>query len=280
MNVPRQKSVAAVHDISGFGRCSLTVALPILSAAGIQTSVVPTAVLSAHTGGISGGTFRDLSEDIPALTGQWHALGLRFDGIYTGYLGGLRQIEYVRRFIEVFYTGENVVIVDPAMADNGKLYTGFDAAYAGEMTKLCRDADIITPNITEAEIMLGESCGNTPQSPDYIAHLLNGLSGIPRVAAVLTGVRGAPGEIGAACIDKSGGTCFAFYKMCGGHFHGAGDVFASVLTAALVKGQSLQGALRCAVGFTADAIARTSAIGADERYGIAFEPGLVALTEL
>ena len=145
-----QKRVAAIHDISGFGKCSLTVALPIISAAGIETTIMPTAVLSTHTGGFTGYTYRDLTGDLRAIAEHWKSLELHFDAIYSGFLGSFEQIDIVKDFIDMFRADGNITVVDPAMADNGQMYSLFNMEFAKAMASLCAKADIVVPNITEA----------------------------------------------------------------------------------------------------------------------------------
>ena len=170
-----QKRVAAIHDISCFGKCSLTVALPIISAAGIECAGIPTAVLSTHTGGFSGYTFRDLTEDIMPVASHWKKEGLTFDAVYTGYLGSVEQIDLVCRAVDTFGTDDMLLIVDPVMADHGKLYGGFPENFPKEMTRLCAKADIITPNITEAAFMVDMPYCEAPHSEEYIKGLLDSL---------------------------------------------------------------------------------------------------------
>ena len=150
------KKILTIQDISCVGQCSLTVALPILSACGMENCILPSAVLSTHTAGFSGFTVRDLTEDIPGIAAHWRKEGIAFDAIYTGYLGSTKQIEYIEDFFKTVAAPGCVKIVDPAMADHGKLYAGFDMAYAMAMAKLCKKADVILPNLTE-------SCLMTPQ---------------------------------------------------------------------------------------------------------------------
>lgn len=271
----RQKRVAAIHDISGFGKCSLTVALPVISAAGIETSVIPTAVLSTHTGGLSGYTCRDLTDDMPAFEKHWKALGLTFDAIYSGYLGSTRQIDIVRDIIDDFRTENNFVLVDPAMADNGRMYSLFDREFASSMRRLCEKADIIVPNMTEALFMLGKEYRSGPYSEDYVNSILRELSEMGPEKTVLTGVYFDDTRLGAACFDrKSGDTDYVLAEKIPGMYHGTGDVFASALIAALLRGKSLRSATQIAVDFTVGSIKRTAAGGTDHRYGVDFERGL------
>ncbi|MCM1358335.1 MAG: bifunctional hydroxymethylpyrimidine kinase/phosphomethylpyrimidine kinase, partial [Prevotella sp.] len=144
------KRTVTIQDISCFGKCSLTVALPVISAMGIETAVIPTAVLSTHTGGFTGYTFRDLTGDIPEISRHWKSLDIKFDSVYTGYLGSAEQIEIVSKFFDDFRTENNFIVVDPVLGDNGRFYAGFNEDFAGKMAGLCSKADYIIPNMTEA----------------------------------------------------------------------------------------------------------------------------------
>jgi len=271
----RQKRVAAIHDISGFGKCSLTVALPILSAAGIETAVMPTAVLSTHTGGFDGFTYRDLTGDLRAFAAHWESLGLVFDAIYSGFLGSIGQIGIVSDFIDTFRQKDTVVLVDPAMADEGKMYSVFNKDFAAEMARLCGKADMIVPNMTEAAFLLGEEYLERPYTPEYIEHLLRKLSGIGPAMVVLTGVMFDEQRLGAASFDQSSGEIrYAFSDMIAGNFHGTGDIFASAMLAAFLRGKSLADAVQIAVDFTCGSIKRTKDAGTDVRFGVNFEAGL------
>ena len=270
----QQKNILAVHDISCIGRCSLTVALPVISAAGIITSVMPTAVLSSQTGNFTGYTFRDLTEDMLPIADHWQKLNKSFDAVYTGYLGSKQQLEIVAELINRFKT---LTIVDPVMADHGKLYEGFTAEFVTGMGNLCKKADVITPNITEALFILGKEYKEGPYAKEYIYGILEKLGREKKV--VLTGVHLNEKEYGAAAYDN-GNVHFALAKRAPGQYHGTGDLFASVLTAALVSGSSLNHATDIAVKFTADSIERTYKAGTDLRYGVNFEVGLCDLKGL
>jgi pyridoxine kinase len=277
----RQKRVAAIHDISCFGRCSLTVALPILSAAGIETSVIPTAILSTHTGGFEGYTCRDLTDDILPIAAHWKSLGLRFDAVYSGYLGSLRQVGLVSEIFDLLRTPETLLVVDPVMADNGSLYASFDAGFPSEIRKLCRKADIIVPNVTEACLLLDRPYRPGPYDTAFLDGLLRGLTELGPRRAVVTGVSpdGAQMEVGAACLDVSDGSPeFVGAPFVDGFYPGTGDVFASVLVAGLLAGHRLADASRAAVGFTYRSILRTKTAGTDPRYGVNFEAGLGELS--
>lgn len=274
----KQKRAAAIHDLSGFGKCSLTVALPILSAAGVEVCAVPTAVLSSHTGGLSGYTYRDLTEDIPGFKSQWKQLGLEFDAIYSGFLGSYEQIALVSEFIETFRTPHNLVLVDPVMADNGKLYPTISAAMAADMKKLCCKADLIVPNMTEAAFLLGEEFYDGPYTRPYIEDMLRKLSALGPRQVVLTGVWFSPELLGAAGYDSLTQTVsYAFAPRISGSYHGTGDVFASTLLAGLMNGINLTLAMQLAVDFTTGSIRRTREAGTDVRFGVNFEAGLSRL---
>ncbi|MDR0838333.1 MAG: pyridoxamine kinase [Oscillospiraceae bacterium] len=271
----RQPRVAAIHDISCFGKCSLTVALPILSAAGIETAVIPTAVLSTHTGGFTGYTYRDLTEDVLPIFRHWRDIGLKFDAGYSGFLGSPEQLEIVSEIFAEMKKQGALIVVDPVMADNGKLYPTFDAGFPAGMRKLCEGADVIVPNLTEAALMLGEEYRDGPYTRGYIEEMMYRLAELPAKLAVLTGVFFDEEQLGAAVIDaRTKKIDYAFSKRVQGSYHGTGDVFASALVAGLVLGKAPQAALQRAADFTADAARRTLEAGTDIRFGVNFEEGL------
>ena len=195
------KRVLTIQDISCVGQCSLTVALPIISACGIETSVLPSAVLSTHTMGFTGFTFRDLTEDMPAICAHWKKEALTFDGIYTGYLGSAKQIEYVKSIIANTAAEGCLVAIDPAMADNGNLYPAFDLAYVEEMKKLCAEADYLLPNITEACFLAGMDY-RTEYDRTYIDALIAKLCGLGAKNVILTGVSYQKGRTGVAVYEN------------------------------------------------------------------------------
>ena len=235
--MPRQKRVAAIHDISCFGKCSLTVAMPIISAAGIEVSVIPTAVLSTHTGGFPGYTYRDLTDDILPIVSHWQTLDLSLDAIYTGFLGSYKQIDIVSEVFDRLYTPGTLIVVDPVMADNGRLYSVFDEHFPQGMKKLCKHADLIIPNITEACLMLEKPYHPGPYDRQHIEDLLAELSELGPSQVVLTGVCFDDKQLGTACYDAPSGTIdYAFSERIEGFYHGTGDVFASALTAGLLSG--------------------------------------------
>lgn len=271
----QQKRAMAVHDISCIGRCSLTVALPVLSAAGIETSVIPTAVLSTHTGGFTGYTFRDLTEDIPAITKHWKSLGLHFDAIYTGYLGSFGQLELVSQLIDEFRSDDTLVCVDPVMADSGKLYSAFGTDFPQGMAKLCAKADMILPNMTEAAMLLGEPYRQGPYEKDDIVRILRRLSALGPKRVVLTGAWFEPEHVGCAVYDAENNSVgYALNERVEGVYHGTGDVLASALIGALMNGLPLSDSAQIAVDFTSHSIRRTRDAATDVRFGVNFEAGI------
>ncbi len=277
------KRAVTIQDISCFGKCSITVALPIISAMGVECAVIPTAILSTHTGGFKGWTFRDLSEDIPAITSHWQREELKFDGIYTGYLGSPRQAEMIENFIDEFEPP--LVFIDPVMADNGKLYTGFDDSIVTAMRKLCKKASIITPNLTEAALLLGEEYREYGTYDEcYIRETLIKLTETGAKTAVITGVRYTehPDKQGVMGYDSVSGTFSSYFSenlpiSC----HGTGDVFASTMFGAILRDKNLLQAETIAVNMTVDSIKHT--MGDKEHwYSVKFEeciPDLVKMCE-
>ncbi|MDD4754359.1 MAG: pyridoxamine kinase, partial [Desulfitobacteriaceae bacterium] len=268
----KQKHVAAIHDISCFGRCSLTVALPILSAAGITTSVVPTAILSTHTGGFTDFTYHDLTQDIRPISRHWQSLGLEFDALYTGYLGSFEQVEIVSELFDDFCSRDNLIFVDPVMADNGKLYSNFSPEFPKGMAKLCQKADIILPNMTEAAFLLGQSYHPGPYTPEYVEGLMKDLCKLGPKKVVLTGVSFDDRQLGAATYDRETDDIgYAFAPLVVGCYHGTGDVFASAVVAAMLNGFNLTESAQVAALFTVESIKRTKEAGTDIRFGVDFE---------
>ncbi len=273
--MPRQKRVAAIHDISGFGKCSLTVALPILSAVGIETAVMPTAVLSTHTDSFEGYTYRDLTDNMRPMAKHWAASGLKITAIYGGFLGSFEQIEIVKEFIDTFRTNQCISLIDPAMADNGKMYSVFDMDFAKEMVKLCAKADIIVPNMTEAAFLLGLEYRPGICTREYIENLLRGLSALGPSKVVITGVTLKEGKIGVATYDKETDCVhYTFSDKISGHYYGTGDIFASAMLAAYLNEHTLAKAAKIAVEFTCASIRRTKDAGTDVRFGVDFESGI------
>ena len=268
----RQKRVVAIHDISCVGRCSLTVALPILSAAGLDTGILPTAVLSTHTGGFSGFTYRDLSSDIRPISQHWQSLGLEFDAIYSGFLGSYSQIDLVTEFFAAFKTEDNIILVDPVMGDHGELYSIYSEEMVKGMIRLCSKADIICPNMTEAAFMLGEEYRKGPYTEEYIETILKRLGELGAPTVVLTGVSFQPDSLGAAVYNtETDEISYVFAKYIEGVFHGTGDIFGSTLLAARMNGFSTRDALQIAVDYTLECIKKTVELQQERRYGVCFE---------
>lgn len=277
----KQKRVVTIQDISCLGKCSLTVALPILSAMDTEACVIPTAVLSTHTGGFSGYTFRDLTEDIAPIADHWEKEGFSFDAVYTGYLGSAEQCRLMIDFFNRFRKENTLIFVDPAMADNGKLYAGFSEDFPQQMKQVCANADVIDPNLTEACLMLGEEYpGKTGYSEEWVRSILKKLCAMGCRTAVLTGIIFSPDKQGAVAYDSKTDTYSEYFsENLPESFHGTGDVFSSALCGALVRGQSMKEALKTAVEFTVDAIRISSADPEQPRYGVRFEAALPGLIE-
>ncbi len=269
------RRVLAVHDISCVGRCSLTVALPIISSVGVECSGLPTAVLSTHTGGFTGYTYRDLTEAMVPIKRHWMGLGLRFDAIYTGFLGSFEQIDIVLGLFEDLKGEGSVIYVDPVMADAGKLYAVFGPDFPAGMRRLCERADVIMPNLTELCFMLGEEGRPGPYTREYFDGMLDKAGAVGVKRAVLTGISFEDGYVGAVYRDfVTGETGEVMRPEIPGYYHGTGDVFGSALVGACENGLSLADAVEAAVNLTVSSIRRTVSSGADIRYGVDFEEGL------
>lgn len=267
----KQKRTVAINDISCMGKCSLTVALPIISSLGIETVVLPTAVLSAHTA-FDGFTFCDLTNEFTPITEHWKKRGEHFDCIYSGYLGSKRQIELVGGFVDSVRDENTKVIIDPVLGDHGRLYTNFDEDFARSMAKLCAKADVITPNLTEAAFMLGRDYVGEGYSEEYIKSLLRDLSQLGAKKIVLTGISYDEKRLGVASYDSENDeyTYYANEKV-ESVFHGTGDVWASSFTAAYVKGYDFSEAAKIATDFTAECIKATLDDKEEHWYGVKFE---------
>lgn len=280
------KRIVTIQDISCFGKCSLTVALPLISAMGVEAAVIPTAVLSTHTGcGFTGYTFRDLTSDIPEISNHWKSMNLSFDGIYTGYLGSVEQIQIVSDFFDTFRGTDTKIIVDPVLGDAGKLYAGFTNDFALEMRRLCRKADVIVPNLTETALLLGIEYP-TEYTMEDVHGYLKQLSALGCPTVVITGIQCDALSHGAVAYDSQTGQFYSTYRE---HvpelMHGTGDIFASVLSGALVRGASIEQALQIAVNFTADTIMvtvpelRTLPKEKSPWYGVEFEACIEKLVQ-
>lgn len=263
--------ILTIQDISCVGQCSLTVALPILSAAGQETCILPSAVLSTHTAGFSGYTVRDLTEDIPAITDHWEKEQIRFDAVYTGYLGSTEQIGYVQDIIRRLSAPGGLAIVDPAMADNGRLYPAFDGAYVEAMKELAFSADIILPNITEACFLTGMEY-REQYDEAYIAQILDRLTAAGAKTVVLTGVGYREGRTGVL-VQEGGQRRYYEHRRIAKGSHGTGDVYAAAFVGALLNGRDAYDAAVIAADYTVLCIERTQG-DADHWYGVKFEVAL------
>lgn len=265
------KRILTIQDISCVGQCSLTVALPILSAAGLETAILPSAVLSNHTGGFSGWTFTDLTEDMPKICERWETEKIDFSAVYTGYLGSTRQIGYVKDIVKSRLVNGGRFIADPAMADNGKLYTGFDNAFVNEMKTLCASADIILPNITEAALLTDCEYRETYDSA-YTDMLTNKLLEMGAKTIVFTGISYKPETTGVLVVENGASKYYEHRKIEGG-CHGTGDVYASAFVGALENGKSTYDAAVIAADYTLECIEKT--LGDKSHwYGVKFEIAL------
>lgn len=265
------KKILTIQDISCVGQCSLTVALPILSACGLETCVLPSAVLSTHTGGFSGYTFRDLTDDMPAIKEHWKKESIAFDAIYTGYLGSTKQIDYVAAIFNEVAADGCVKVVDPAMADNGRLYAGFDAAFVQAMKGLCGKADYLLPNISEA-CFLTDTPYQAAYDRAYIDGLLQKLTALGCENIILTGVSYEEGKTGVVVFEKGHYAYYEHEKIAGG-CHGTGDIYASAFVGALMRGKDAYTAAKIAADYVLDCIRTTQSLD-NHWYGAAFEPVL------
>ena len=274
------KRIVTIQDISCVGKCSLTVALPIISARGTEAAVLPTAVLSTHTM-FTGYTFKDLTDQIAPIAEHWKKEKLGFDAIYTGYLGSFEQLDLVSSFFDDFKTEENVIFVDPVMGDNGSLYTGFTTEFARKMAELCGKADIIVPNMTEACAMTDSEYKTGPYTMDYLKDMLKKLADLGAKKAVITGASMKEGMTGVMAYDPAADDFFIYaHPMVAASYHGTGDIFASACVGALMKGKSLEQALALAASFTSRCIQVTYDSGKTQWYGVDFEAVIPELIEL
>jgi len=268
------KRILTIQDISCVGQCSMTVALPILSACGHETCILPTALLSTHTGGFGKPAVIHLEAGLDGMWQHWKENGITFDAILVGYLGSTAAIEMTERILREMLSPEGVCIVDPAMADHGKLYSGLDEAYARSMERLCRKADIILPNITEAAMFAGLPYRDNPDK-DYIRELLETLN---HPCVILTGAGYRESQTGAAIYSKGLLDYYSHPKV-GKNFHGTGDMFAACFTGALMQEKSLADSVKIAADFVCRAIENTCAAPV-HWYGVKFETALPELIRM
>lgn len=271
--------VAAIHDLSGFGRCSLTVVAPVLSAMGVQCCPIPTACLSTHTGGFEGYVSIDLTEHMAGTIRHWRSLGLTFDGVYTGFMASAEQMELAAEAMDTLKQAGGVAVADPVMGDHGRRYATYTDEMCRAMAGLCDHADVITPNLTEAAFLLGEDYNSFTGSGAEGLELARALSDGGKRSVVLTGVSDGPDRVGAACYERNTGrTALVMAPRVEGEYHGTGDIFASVLTGGLVCGMTLERAAERAARFVSRCAARTRSQNYPRREGVDFEPLLGELS--
>ncbi len=271
------KRILTVQDISCVGQCSLTVALPIISACGVECAVLPSAVLSTHTYGFQGYTFRDLTEDMPQIREHFLKEGIKFDAIYTGYLGSAKQIDYVTDFFSDTAADNCIKIVDPAMADNGKLYPGFDMEFVKAMRTLCGKADYVIPNLTEA-CFLTDTEYKAQYDKAYIEAIISKLLALGAKNVIFTGVSYREGMTGIV-VYENGQYFYYEHNFLPGSCHGTGDIYASAFTGSLVRGKSALASAKVAADYTMECI-KATAVEKDHWYGAKFEPVLGKLISM
>ncbi|MBQ5633981.1 MAG: pyridoxamine kinase [Clostridia bacterium] len=272
------KKILTIQDISCVGQCSLTVALPIISACGVETCVLPSAVLSTHTAGFKGYTFRDLTDDMLDIRAHWEKEGIKFDAIYTGYLGSTKQIDYVK---DIFASGSKegtVTIVDPAMADNGKLYPAFDEEYVEAMKGLCASADFIVPNMTEAALLAGMHYEDG-EDRRYVDKVMDRLIEMGCKNIILKGLPSKNGNYIGILMYVDGKMDYYEHEKLPNSCHGTGDVYASAFVGALMRGKSANEAARIAAEYAMECIKETAKLD-NHWYGAAFELALPKLIEM
>ena len=275
-----QKRAIAVHDISCVGRCSLTVALPVLSAAGVETSIVPTALLSTHTGEFTGYTHLDLSDQLLPIADHLSTLGRSYDAFYSGYLASGAQVDQVLGMVDLLCDEHTHIFVDPAFGDHGRMYSLMDEAMPAQMRKLCSRARTIVPNLTEACFLLGKPYPKEGCTPEFVAELSQGLLALGPENVVITDIAFSGEHTGLAIQSKHmTQPVFQFRSRFEGVFHGTGDVFASFLLAGLMNNRTVQDAAAMALELTHEAIAVTLEGGQPLRYGVQFEKVLPRLWE-
>lgn len=266
------KIILSIQDISCVGQCSLTVALPIISACGIETAILPGALLSNHTASLySGFTFKDLTEEMPKILERWNKENIFFDAFYTGYVTKI-QIPYILEIMKKAAKPNALRIIDPAMADEGVLYTGFDDNFPKEMAKLCKGADYILPNLTEASFLLGIPYVGKNYDQAYIEKISRELIKLGAKNVIITGVSFKKGEIGASVYSSETDTFeYYFNEYIDCRFHGTGDIFSSVFVGAILRGKTPIKAVKIAADFVVESIKKTLNDIKAHWYGVKFE---------
>ena len=280
------KRVLTVQDISCVGKCSLTAAIPVISAMGIEVCPLPTAILSNHTA-FSSFSFLDLTDKIPEILNEWKKQGFHFDAIYTGYLGSIKQIDLVHKILDEFAQNDTLVVIDPCMADNGKLYTGFSQDFVKQMAKLCGRANVILPNMTEACFLVNQDYDIFTHTNENITKVMAKLLSLGAEQVILKGVEFSKEKIGVAyCSQKLFDNNFStnennmedmniyFHHRYDENFHGTGDVFASAVTGALVLKKDIKDAVKIACDFVQESIECTLSNPNYNWYGVDFESSL------
>lgn len=268
------KRILTIQDISCVGQCSMTVALPVLSACGQETCILPTALLSTHTGGFGKPSVIRFGDALEPLWRHWQDNNITFDAILVGYLGSLQAVETAEKLMDALLAPEGICIVDPAMADHGRLYSGLSEDYAHAMERLCRRADIILPNVTEATMFAGMKY-TEELTPSYVSELLDCLN---HPCVILTGVGYQEGETGVI-LQEAGTRCHYTHRKLGNSYHGTGDLFAACFTGALMKGKTKKDAVRIAADFVCRCIENTAQNPA-HWYGVKFETALPDLIRM
>lgn len=271
--------ILTIQDLSCYGQCSITVALPVVSAFGIETAVLPSAVLSTHTSGFSGYTVRDLTDDLPDIRRHWESEEIFFDAIYTGFIASAEQLDYIKDIIDSRLKPDGTVFVDPAMADHGEFYNGFDQEFADKMGELCKLGDYILPNTTEACYILHREW-KSRFSKDEMLDMAHDLSEFTKRYVILKGYENENNEMGMIVLDKTESTCEIVYNDKIDYIsHGTGDVFASSFVGSVMVGKTPTQAAKVAGEFTKKAIEKT--VGDETHtYGVKFEQAIPELYDL
>ena len=267
----RIKRVVTSHDISCMGRCSITVALPILSSLGIETIILPTSILSTHTSGFVGFTYLDLEDETKKIINHWKSYPRTIDALYTGFLGSVKLIEIIKEYAEQLKT-TSLIVIDPAMADNGKLYPIFNQEYLDKMIELCSIANVVVPNVTEACLMTNTEYFGKIQTKEQIEELLDKVLALGVDKVVLTSVAFNENEIGVAVKEKGKEPYYTMNEVVNGYFHGTGDVYSSALVGAYLNNNDLNESSKIATEFVVEAIKETiNKEDFDPKYGVNFE---------
>ena len=271
--------ILTIQDISCYGQCSITVALPVISAFGIETAILPSAVLSTHTAGFTDFTVRDLTEDLPAIRKHWESEGIDFDAIYTGFIASIEQLDYIKDIIDSRLKSEGIVFVDPAMADHGEFYNGFDQEFADKMGELCKLGDFILPNTTEACYILHRPW-KEQFTEEEMLDMAKELSQFTKRYVILKGYENDKNEVGMIVLDKKESTIEIVYNDKIDYVsHGTGDVFASAFVGSTMLGKTPTSAAKIAGEFTKKAIEKT--VGDENhKYGVKFEQVILDLNNL